>query len=252
VRVIVMVLIVLGSRAAADPVMWEVPEGGGLAARMTVEADLGKHSSLQPLSVAPDLVVGIDGRWGVMLQNSSASYGELGAGNGLCVIGPRETLGEMEPTCLDRASGIGLAALVRVTPGLTARGGVVMRGSDAPLRLAAMVGLVTMHTRGRWWVLGAPVIVSGITAREAGNRERLHVPLYAGVNIARAELHLRSGIDGTLQTFDETFAIPLGIGGSVDIRGVRVGVDAKLDKAFGPLNAMSWRSASLYIEMGTP
>jgi len=254
VRLVLIMLAVATARANAAPGAWEIPEPGAVTARLSVETDLGKHSTFEPLSVAPDLVVGLDGRWAATLQHSRASHAELGAGNGLCMVGPRETLGDMEATCRERDTGLGVGALVRAVPGLTARGGVIVRGTGTPLRLAAALGVVAVTQSGRWWTLAAPTFVSGLTGREAGNRDRVQVPVYAGLTLASGELYLRSGIDGTLQTFHDTFAVPFGVGGSIVIRGVRIGAEAKLDKALGPLNATAWRSAALYVEttMGRP
>ena len=245
-KVIVAVMGLAGV-AHGEPGMWAIPAVGAGVARLSVEADLGRHHEFEPLSVAPDLAIGLSERWGLVLQHSRAAAAELGAGNGLCVIGPHETLDMTAATCESRESGVGAMALARIAPILIGRGGLIVRDVQS-FQLAVAVGAVASPRRGRWWAVVAPTLVSGVTERAAGNLDRLQVPLYLGVSFARCELHVRTGIDGTLQTFGETFAIPLGLGASVELGRISVGVDATLDKAFGPLNATAWRSAAIYVE----
>jgi len=244
-----VVMLALAGPAGATPGVWGIRARGAVVARLSVETDLSRHREFAPLSVAPDVGVGVAGGVALVVHSSRTAAGQLGAGSGICLTGPRETLDAATPACPQPVAGTAASVLVVLTPWLAGRAGLMARGYD-PLRLALATGMHVTGRRGRWWVLAAPSLAIGVTTRAAGNLDRLQVPVYGGIELTRGEVHLRTGIDGALATFAETFAIPLGLGGSVDAGAVRFGVDATLDQAFGPLNGLAWRSASVYAEMG--
>src|SRR4029077_3178319 len=99
--------------------------------------------------------------------------------------------------------------------GTLARLGVITHDYH-PLALAGQIGVVSTARLGRLYAQIAPTFVLGLTARRNGNRDRLQIPLFAGGPPPRhVELHLRSGVEGALATFRDTYAIPVGAGFSV-------------------------------------
>jgi hypothetical protein len=238
--------------APATALDWfAIPAARTATARVVLEAELRHGHALAPVTLAPDLAVGVDERVGILVHTSHAAESRLGAGNGVCVLPPNETSGPARDSCPHLEPAFGVSALVRFERLETiARVGVLAHDWD-PIALAAEVGTTSTIRAGRWYAQLAPTLEVGLTARRDGNRDRVQVPLFAGVSpTPQVELHLRSGVEGAIATFGETYAIPLGAGASVRVRGVRIGADVSLDKALGPLNAMGWRSASLYVQTG--
>ena len=251
---VVAVLLVLGGVVRAEPApavgvsWWTIPARDEVIGRVVAEAGLRRGREWAPVTLAPDLAIGLDDRVGVLVHSSRASEARLGAGNGVCVRPPNDTLGTPTARCPSVDEGLGVSALVRLDDHTIARGGLIAR-DWSPLAIALEAGTSTTVHAGRVWAQLAPTLVVGLTARDAGNRDRVQVPLYVGVTPRpRVELHLRSGLDATLATFGDTYAIPIGAGGSVRIAGVKIGADVTLDKALGPLNATLWRSADVFVE----
>ncbi len=240
-------MLLVATPAFAEP--GGMPKPGDVVSRVVVEASLARHRMMQPLSVAPDLIVGVRDDLAIAWHHSRMFDGRLGAGNGICVVGARETLGSEPSDCDSRYSDAGISVLSNLTPWLTARGGITAV-DFSPMTLAVSAGAVVGARKENLWVSFAPTVFSGITHRELGNRDRIFAPLYIGATIGRGEFHLRSGFDATLETATETFSVPLGIGGSIIAGGnVRIGGEVTLDRALGMLNGMAWRSANFYVEL---
>jgi hypothetical protein len=244
--VVLLVLGITSRTSLATP--WPLPASGDAVVRVAVEAELSRHRLMHPVSLAPDLIVGLTNERAVAWHHSRLFDGSLGAGNGVCIVGHRETLGLTPPACASRYAGSGISFLQRLNRYTAARAGLVLVDTS-PMKLAVATGVIARVASGRWWTLAAPTLVGGVVNREAGNRDRLQVPLYGGVVVGPAEFHARTGFDATLQTVADTFVIPIGAGGSVRVRSVRAGVDVTLDKALGRLNTLSWRSAVGYVEV---
>lgn len=243
---IVLVLMGVPVDAFADV---GLPTPGEVISRVVVEASLARHRVMQPMSLAPDLVVGVRDRTAIAWHHSRIFDGRLGAGNGICLVGARETLGMAPADCGSGYTGGGLSVLYGLAPTVTLRGGITAV-DVSPMTLAFTAGAVMGVGGERLWSTFAPTIFSGVTHRERGNREHLYAPLYIGANVGPGEVHLRSGVEATLETATETFSVPLGVGGSfAPGGGFRIGAELTLDRALGMLNGMAWRSASIYIEL---
>lgn len=243
-----VVLVVMTSTAAAAPGLWSIPQPGDGALRATVESDLGKHHAFEPVSFAPDMIVGIAPDTAILLSTSRGSAGRIGAGSGFCVVGPRETLDMRPVECAEHARGFGVSALRAIGQHVDVRVGLDSP-SSMPFTLAAAGGLIAHAEVGHLWLRAAPSVSVGIVERDAGNRERVLVPLYAGASFGGVAVHLRTGAEGALATFGDTLQIPVGMGASVDVGRVRVGAEASLDHAFGPQNTLARRSAALFVEL---
>lgn len=240
-------LVALSSRAFAEP--WQLPAPGEVKARVVVEASLTRHRTMEPLSLAPDLVVGVRDKLAIAWHQSRMFDGRAGAGSGICLVGTRETLGMAPPDCGSGYTAAGVSALYEITPAITARAGV-SAADFSPVKAALDTGIIARVDHGRWWMTVAPTLFTGVVDREAGNRDRFVAPLYVGANIGRGELHVRSGVETTIETASDTFSVPVGAGGSFEAGGgLRFGGEVTLDRAFGMLNATSWRSAGVFVEL---
>jgi hypothetical protein len=245
--IITLSLVTVCGEARADP--WLLPAPGEVVSRAVVETSLTRHRVMQPVSIAPDLVVGVSARLALAVHHSRMFDGRLGAGNGICVVGARETLGSAPADCGSGYTGAGVSLLAGLTSAVTARAGLSSVDID-PMKLALTTGVIVRVGGQRSWFVAAPAVAIGLSNRDAGNRDRILAPIYVGANLWRGELHARSGFEATLETAAETFTVPLGAGGSVAIRhDVRMGAEVTLDRALGMLNAMSWRSGSVYVEL---
>ena len=241
---IVLALCATAAVARAQPM--PVPaRSAQIIARVTVESELARYRMMAPLTVAPDVAFGLDARWSLLVHTSRAASAQIGAGGGICVRGSRETLGSAPAPCERRVVDPGLSVLARVGHGVAARAGFYV----GEPQLGALAGAIAHLARGRWFVTSAPTLVLGVTGRQRANTDRVRVPVYGCHGGVAAALCLRTGIEGALATFDETFAVPVGLSASLSVRRVQLGAEATLDRAFGPLNAMAWRSASFYLQV---
>jgi hypothetical protein len=244
---VVLSLVTLSSGAFAEP--WKLPKPGEVISRVVVESSLTRHRMMEPVSIAPDLVVGVRAKLAIALHHSRMFDGRPGAGNGICLVGARETLGSTPPDCGSGYQGAGVSLLYALSPAVTARAGVDV-GDMSSVTVALDAGAIVHARSDRWWLAFAPTLFSGIANREAGNRDHVSAPLYLGADLGCGELHIRTGFDATIETAADTFSVPLGVGGSFATGGgLRIGGDVTLDRALGMLNETSWRSASVYVEL---
>src|SRR4051794_40435231 len=95
--IIAFSLVMLSSSAFAEP--WKLPMTGEVIARLVVETSLTRHRTMEPVSLAPDLVVGMRENLAIAWHHSRMFDGRVGAGNGICLVGERETLGAAPPEC---------------------------------------------------------------------------------------------------------------------------------------------------------
>lgn len=234
--------------AHSDSLATTVPERGEVVVRLSVEAELSRHQALQPLSLAPDVSVGLGSGLAVLLHSSHASTAQLDAGYGVCVVGPMHTLGMSSPDCERRVRGFGLSAVQRLSSVLSARAGVL----DAGPRDAALAGVLGVAARGehsRWLFAFTPTLLVGVTGRDAGNHDRFAAPIHVGRSIYNTSVYVRSGIEGALSTFGDTFAIPVGLGVAAAIGSFELGGEVTLSRAFGPLSNQGWRTATAYVQV---
>jgi hypothetical protein len=246
-RSLLWVLLLLARVAHGESLATTVPERGEVVLRLSVEAELSRHQMLQPLSLAPDVSVGVGRGLAVLLHSSHAATAQLDAGHGLCLVGPMHTLGMASPDCERGARGFGVSAVQRLSTRSSARAGVL----DAGPREAALAGVISVGIggQGRWVVQLTPTLLVGFTGRETGNQDRFAAPLYVGRRIHNTSVCLRSGIEGTVSTFGETFAIPLGLSVAGAIGSFELGGDISLSRAFGPLSNQGWRTATAYVQV---
>jgi hypothetical protein len=226
--------------------MWLPPPHGVVVGRLSVETDLSRHALFAPTSLAPDASFGVTDRVGIAVLTSRASELAIGAGSGVCIQGAHETLGMSPPACEERLADLEAAGQVRLTRRVFGSVGVAMHTWST---YALDVAVGTDLRRGRWWTIAVPALVVGMIGRDEGNRDRARLAVYGGCDLGDGEVHVRTGVDGALATFAETFVVPVGLGGSVVLRDVRVGADITLERALGPLNGRAWRSAMVYAEL---
>lgn len=186
-------------------------EAGEAAA--TIELNLSKRYEWDPVSVAPDLWFGVTDLITVGLIHSSRATGVIDAGNGLCSTGTAHGC----PAAYDNIGVDGRYALRRGWLAIAARVRAIATSFD-PFKPSVRPGALIRLHRGRFGVIADPHLQLGLSRRDEGNRDWLRIPLWAAIQPARGvAIALRTGIDGELATFADTFAVPIGLDVTVRI-----------------------------------
>ena len=146
-----------------------------------LELSLSKDAAFAPVSIAVDIWYGATSKLTVGLVHSSrAATGFLGgAGDGLCLTGEDHGCGGF----YDR---VGLLARYHVRGGALAvalDGGLLARSLD-PLAASVKLGAAARLQLGELAVELAPSLLLGLSERDAGNTEVLHLPLSATYRLA--------------------------------------------------------------------
>ena len=222
----------------------QVEVGGAL------EVNLSTRDLAEPLSVAPDLAVGVGPRLTLALIHSARQRGEWTSGGGIC-------LRSADHGCREAYQQGGLDARWLVGSGdgywVLARGRLVSRTFDIvrpSLRLGLTVGLV----RGGWRLVVDPQLQLGMWNRDLGNRDWLRVPIWFERRVtARVSAGLRTGIAGELAVFDDAYAISLGAQVRVQVSArATVEIAAGFPEILGPLNDVKPRHGYVALDVATP
>lgn len=223
-----------------------LPEGS-LRVSAALEVGLDIRSLGAPISLAPDLHLGVTDRLTLGLIHSGLALDRMGSGWGLCGTGP-------DKGCDHAYSGMGLDSIFTFwrTRGVelaTQTRLYVARFSD-PLKLRVTLGLKGIFRAGPVAIHLDPHLAIGVTHREEGNGDVLHVPIHLFVALGRhVALYLRTGLRGLLRSFADQYAIPLGVG--VLVRPTprwRVGAQIVLRQLLGPLNTYTKRDLFIYMD----
>jgi hypothetical protein len=205
---------------------------GELESALSVEADVSKRAGGEPWSLAPDLSYGLTDALTVGIVHSARALSLVDSGLGLCLSG-HDCRGIYDDATLDsryrflERDGFNLAARVRFTS-----------HSFDPWKPSLRVGGLFKWHHGRFAVLTDPQLQLGLANRERGNRDWLRLPLWLEIQPMRHVLvALRTGVEGELATWHDTFLVA----GALDLTvRIRPDVDGSLTVGFpallGPLN----------------
>ncbi|MBP6628641.1 MAG: hypothetical protein KBG28_25185 [Kofleriaceae bacterium] len=217
---------------------------GHAAATLAVEASISSRTAGAPISVAPAAEFGVAPDVTVGVGHGTWPLGVVSAGGGLCLTG-------RDHGCPQPYANLTLDARWQVRPGdlaLAPRARFVVEQTD-PFLPGLALGALARWTGGRFAVETDPHLVLGLLHRDLGNRSRLRVPVLGSVQPTRGwAIGLRTGVDGELATFSETFAVPVALESTVrvtpaiDLWG-GVGFRALL----GPQNQFRDRALSLAV-----
>jgi hypothetical protein len=251
---VLLVIVATSARAAAEPADDLVGRplvlpAGGVEGSVAVETNLSTNLAGTPTSIAPDLWYGATDRLTVGVVHSADALSLVGAGDGLC-------LGGTAHGCEQAYSNLGLDArwsLARGAWSAAARVRLVTR-RWSPWLPSVRIGALVRWQRGRVAVVSDPQLQIGLDNTDLGNRNAIHVPLWIRVQPApRAELYLRTGVDGDLAVFDDVWAVPAMIGARVAITGhVDVAAEGGFVRAGGPLGDGKQRAAWIAIRARWP
>jgi hypothetical protein len=174
--------------------------------------NLSTDAAFQPVSLAPDLWLGVKPKLTLGLTHSShASTGFFGgAGAGICFVGEDNGCAEvLSNTALQVRYALPVKKLA-----LAAEGGLVFRSYD-PLAVALKVGVVGRWQRKALSVLFGLNLFAGLSERDTtGNKEILHVPITAMYALNdKAAVGVQTGIGLPFADTGDLYFVPLAVGG---------------------------------------
>jgi hypothetical protein len=220
-------------------------------AAVSLESTLTVRQWGEPISFAPDVWVGATDDLTVGIIHSARAHSVVDAGFGMCVSG---TAGH----CPRAYDNVGLDARYRLRRGRLAAAARVRLAlaSFEPLKPSVRVGaLLRARGRGsRFALVTDPHVQVGLANTDQGNRSWVRVPLWLAVQpLSRWAIALRTGIEGEVDTFDETFAIAVGLDTTVRInRRVDLSALIAFPSLLGPQNQYRSRAISLTLTARWP
>lgn len=218
---------------------------GELDARLVTEVNLSAGPLARPLSLAPDVWLGVAPRWTVGLIHSNASVDRIAADATFCVR-QRDAVCER----LYRGSGVdvrysALEGDLAVAPHVR----LLLRDVD-PVKPAITFGALVRWAHGRFLIAADPYLRLGLANRERGNRNYLMLPVWLGVQpTCRWLVALRTGWDAELAVAKDGWHGQLGLAvRAAATSNIDVGVEAGFSSLFGPQNNL--RSRAAFVTLG--
>jgi hypothetical protein len=233
------------AEAEAAPAPALVVPRGHLVARLSVEANLGRGHAFEPISLAPDLWLGVTHRLALGVTHATIDRGRIGAGRGLCLRGAAEG-------CLDRYGGAAIEARFTIRDhGLELAGhfAIDLRGFR-PNVVALEVGAIARWRGGRMTIIAAPDASLGLTNAALNNRATANLPIViAAAATPCLALEVHTGMRGLFDDFLGTIEVPLAVGARwTGPRGLALGGTVGLTNAVGAGGGATARAAALYVE----
>jgi hypothetical protein len=210
-------------------------------AELVMEINLAPRLVGKPLSLAPDVWVGVLPKLTIGLVHSNPSVDRFQAGATFCV-----TQLEAVPGCTDTYHGSGIDARYLVLDGdvdVAPRLRALVRQID-PFKPALTLGALVRWTRGRFAIIGDPYLQIGVANTDQGNRSALFVPITFAVQpLARWELALRTGFNSDLAVISDGWHVPIAIATRVAIEAhIDLGVMLGFSSLLGPQNTAKERA----------
>jgi hypothetical protein len=221
---------------------------GGIGIDGDVAVGLAKGAAGKPISIVPNVYYGVTDVLSVGLaSNPGSEIFQNAVGRGLCLSGEANGCGKIY-------NNISLDALFSFmrsgTMDIGAHGGL-----DTAFGADTLLG-VRVGVKGR--ILTGPLVLTldpslyiGANKRDAGNKEKLAVPVRVGfMATPQLNLGLSTGIIGPLSGFGDGYIVPVGVGGafainsSLDVRAQFV-FDNLLGKQFPGVGRADIRSLSI-------
>jgi hypothetical protein len=207
--------------AAGSPKARMTLPGGKFMLNAIVEANLAKSAAGKPLSVAPDLWIGVADRltFGIYHSGRAATGFLSGFGTGLCFRGG--DTGVCKVTGLgDIYTFVGSEARIGLTEGGFATALVLggqVRAFEPKRIISGKAGFLVRLNSKRVAVEVSPMAIIGITQRKVGgmdfNRDEIAVPVTIFLRFAPSfSLALQAGITSTLKKFGDNYRVPAAAG----------------------------------------
>jgi hypothetical protein len=219
---------------------------GALVARVVAEVNLEDGRFAAPLSIAPDVWIGVGAHLTIGLIDSNASIEQIDPRASFCFRGSALSCDRVY-----RGSGIDVLwswreGALAVAP----RARLLVRDLD-PWKPAATLGALVRWTHGRYAITGDPYLRLGLANRDLGNRTTLVVPVALGIQpTCRWLLTLNTGWDGELATWRDGWHVPIALAAVARATPhVDLGLAAGFPHLLGPQNTPKLRAMSIVLEI---
>jgi len=223
-----------------------VLDPGGVDVRVTAELGLATGRFARPVSLAPDVWVGVTPRLTIGLLHSNASVDQIDARASFCFRGDARSCDRAY-----RGSGLDVRWSWREgTLAIAPRGRLLVRDID-PWKPAVTVGALARWTQGRYAITSDPYLRLGLANRDLGNRAALVAPIWLGVQpTCRWLLALHTGWDSELATWRDGWHIPVGVEAVARVTDhLDLGVAAGFPHLLGPQNNIKERAMAITLEV---
>jgi hypothetical protein len=244
--VLVVAIVVATGMVRAEPATDFVARplvlaAGELDAQLVLETNLRARSVGRPLSLAPDVWLGLTPRWTVGIVHSNRSVDQIASGDSFC-------LREGGLGCDRIYQGSGLDARWAVLPGVVPRVRLLLR-DVAPLKPAVTLGALVRWQRGRFAITSDPYVRLGLANRDRGNRAAVFVPVwFAAQPTCRWVVALHTGFDGELAVLRDGYHVPIGlVVGVRPIAPVEIVAEIGFPSLLGPQNQFADRTLSIGV-----
>ena len=211
---------------------------GQIEGHLVGEIDETENYVEKPISLAPDLWVGVLPKLTIGLIHSNASVDRITSGASFCI----HTGGSPPAECDHLYHGSGLDLLWSEVSGQFAvapRIRFLIRDLDPdPFKPAVTLGAAIRWTHGRYAIAGDPYLQIGLKNTEEGNRAALWLPVVFSIQpTCRWAIDLTTGWNSDLAVWQDGWHVPAEV-------GVRVRATMHLDLSaaygfttiLGPLN----------------
>lgn len=243
-----MFLAIATAPSFAEPTDWVtrplVLARGELDARLVTEVSLSARSFARPLSLAPDIWVGVLPRLTVGLIHSNSSVDRIVADATFCVR-------QRDAICERLYHGGGIDVRYSALEGdfaVAPRLRVLLRDVD-PAKPAFTVGALIRWTRSRFLIATDPYVRVGLANTKRGNRGYVMLPVWFGVQpTCRWLIALRTGWDSELDVWRDGWHGQLAL--SVRFaapQNIDVALEAGFPSLFGPQNNLKTRAAFITV-----
>jgi hypothetical protein len=235
--------------AAAEPTDWVtrplVLARGELDARLVTEISLSAGPFAKPLSLAPDIWVGVLPRLTLGLIHSNSSVDRIAAGATFCVR-QRDAICER----LYHGGGIDVRYSALAGPALAVapRVRVLLRDIE-PAKPAFTVGALIRWTRSRFLIATDPYVRVGLANTNRGNRGYVMLPVWFGVQpTCRWLVALRTGWDSDLDVWRDGWHGQLALSvRAAATSNIDIAVEAGFNSLYGPQNNLKTRAAFITV-----
>jgi hypothetical protein len=222
-----------------------VLDSGVVIARASLESSLSRGALFAPVSIAPDVWVGVTDRLTLGATSSEAARGWVGAGRGACLRGAAHG-------CDSPYGGAAGDARFRLYDGAIAVAGRAALDFRrfGPGVVALEIGAVVRARAGALTVTVEPYVSLGIVNASLDNHVAGVLPLEARWALApRVRAIARTGVRGDVDDFFATAQLPFALALDVDVgAGVTVGAGAGLPRALGAMSGTDARVADVHVE----
>ncbi|HEU0032027.1 MAG TPA: hypothetical protein VFQ53_15445 [Kofleriaceae bacterium] len=210
-------------------------------ANLTLEVNLRARSIGVPLSLAPDLWVGVTPRLTLGLIHGNRSLDQIDVGGSLCLRGN-------DQVCDATYQGSGIDARYAWRDDVAPRVRLVLRDLD-PAKPALTAGALARWQRGRFAITSDPYLRLGLANRDEGNRDALVVPLWLAVQpVERWLVALHTGWNSELAVIRDGWHVPLGVATTVrPWRRLEVSAELGFVSLLGPQNQFQDRALLVTI-----